>query len=66
MSDFIINQLDTNEPHEIFKFDDGNDRYEHYTNKWYIIGTWKGKVKLLNEDMKTEISSISKWKIIPI
>ena len=66
MSDFIINQLDTNEPYEIFKFDDGNDRYKHYTNKWYIIGMWKGKVKLLNEDMKTEIFSISKWKIIPI
>ena len=66
MSDFIINQLDTNEPYEIFKFDDGNDRYKHYTNKWYIIGMWKGKVKLLNEDMKTEIFSISKWKINPI
>ena len=40
--------------------------YSNVTNKWYIIGTWKGKVKLLNEDMKTEIFSISKWKITPI
>jgi len=66
MSDFMIYPLDTNKPLRIFVFDDGNKEYEAYENIWYMIGTWKGKVKLLNIDMKTEINSISKWKTIPI
>ena len=44
-------------------FDDGNQRYENYTNSWFVIGQWKGKVALRNiSDPTTEISSISAWK----
>ena len=47
----------------IYTFDDGNQRYENYTNSWFVIGQWKGKVALRNiSDPTTEISSISAWK----
>ena len=44
-------------------FDDGNQRYQDYTNSWVIIGEWLGKVSLRNISNPTlEISSISTWK----
>ena len=44
-------------------FDDGNQRYQDYTNSWFIIGEWRGKVGLLNiSNPSIEISSISGWK----
>jgi hypothetical protein len=46
-------------------FDDGNERYQYYTNSWFVVGTWRGKVKLRNVSNPTiEISSISEWKTI--
>jgi len=50
---------------EITTFDDGNDKYTEFTNKWYVIGKWKGKVSLMNAiDSKVKIQSISSWKTI--
>ena len=53
--------------HEIYKintFDDGNSKYENYTNLWIIYGTWKGKTALVNYiNNEILISSISNWKV---
>ena len=44
-------------------FDDGNQDMENYTNSWFVIGKWKGKVALRNiSNPAIEISSISEWK----
>ena len=46
-------------------FDDGNEIYQYYTNSWFVIGEWRGKVALRNIANPTiEISSISEWKTI--
>lgn len=59
--------IDVDDPtcYKIHVFDDGNERYQRYENKWFIIKKWgKGKVYLLNIDKKTEIRSISEWKVM--
>ena len=57
-------------PQEIYTintFDDGNEKYNYYTNHWYIFGKWRGKVALVNTENQTiKISSISEWKTIAI
>jgi hypothetical protein len=54
---------DTNEIVTIVTFDDGNEDYKYYTNKWYIFGKWRGKVALVNAENQTiKINSISEWK----
>jgi hypothetical protein len=50
--------------YKINVFDDGNYRFKKYENKWFIISKWIGKVHLINIDKKTEIRSISRWKLI--
>ena len=50
--------------YKIIVFDDGNNRYQKYENKWFIISKWIGKVHLINIDKQTEIRSISRWKLI--
>jgi hypothetical protein len=48
-------------------FDDGNQKYESYVNKWKIIDTMfeGGKYKLQNTVNKSiVIDSISAWKCI--
>lgn len=50
---------------EIHTFDDGNQRYKQYTNKWKIIEKMfnGGKLKLMNcEQNDIIINSISAWK----
>jgi hypothetical protein len=50
---------------EIHTFDDGNQRYKEYDNKWKIIETMfnGGKLKLMNCDQNDIIiCSISAWK----
>jgi len=50
---------------EIHTFDDGNQRFQHYTNKWKIIEKMYngGKLKLMNCDQNDIIiNSISAWK----
>lgn len=50
---------------EIHTFDDGNNRYKHYTNKWKIMEKMHngGKLKLMNCDQNDIIIySISSWK----
>ena len=50
---------------EIHNFDDGNQRFQHYTNKWKIIEKMYngGKLKLMNCDQNDIIiNSISAWK----
>jgi len=61
-----VDWIEVNDPrcYEVIKFDDGNDAYQHYPNKWFINATWKGKVRLKNIDQRTILPSISAWKII--
>ena len=44
-------------------FDDGNEIYNEYENKWILFGKWKGKIALFNKkNPEIIISSISAWK----
>ena len=55
------------EIYKIIIYDDGNQVYEQYVNKWVINGKWRGKCSLINiEKPEIKISSISRWKIIKI
>lgn len=50
--------------YEIANFDDGNGRYQNYDNLWYIYGTWRGKVAIINaHDKSVRVDSISRWKL---
>ena len=52
---------------EIIVFDDGNEKYKYYTNRWHVFGRWRGKVALINAENQTiKIHSISEWKAIAI
>lgn len=54
---------DNSNPVQVRIFDDGNDRYQQYSNSWIIFGRWKGKVALFNaSDKNVIINSISEWK----
>jgi len=44
----IMYQPNINKEYKILVFDDGNEKYIDYNNKWYIYGDWKGKVALVN------------------
>jgi len=67
MDEWIYYEPDTKEIVSINTFDDGNDEYNYYTNRWYIFGKWRGKVALVNAENKTiKINSISEWKTIAI
>ena len=44
-------------------FDDGNDKYKIYKNKWNIFGEWREKVALVNAENNIKIPSISLHKI---
>ena len=52
--------------YQIIVFDDGNNEYEKYENKWNLINSLlHGKVKLQNaSDNTIYINSISWWKVI--
>jgi len=59
---FVPNYQQT---YKIHIFDDGNDLYEDYENKWLINGEWKGKVSLVNlNNHSIIINSISRWKLL--
>lgn len=63
--DFVYTPI-TNNIYELNTFDDGNQKYEHFENKYLKIGHYKQhpeKIALLNIDLKTIISSISSWKV---
>jgi|TARA_Y100000992_G_C21079063_1_gene402431 hypothetical protein len=64
MTEWNLFEPDLDSPHAIIVFDDGLDPYKKKENIWYICGSWKGKVRLVNQDQKTYINSISSWKII--
>ena len=64
MSEWKLFEPDYDKRNFINIFDDGNKIYSDCNNIWYICGAWKGKVRLINEDRKTYINSISAWKII--
>lgn len=54
---------------KIIVFDDGNQRFEHYTNSWIKTDSrFKGqKITLKNSiDQNIIIKSISSWKVNPI
>jgi hypothetical protein len=51
---------------EIHTFDDGNQRFKEFNNKWKILDTMfnGGKLKLINCDKDDIIiCSISAWKV---
>lgn len=65
--EWIYFKPNVNEMVTIIKFDDGNENYKYYTNKWYIVGEWRGKIALVNvQDLNMKIDSISKWKTIAL
>tara|TARA_B100000963_G_scaffold356346_2_gene376282 strand:+ start:3423 stop:3623 length:201 start_codon:yes stop_codon:yes gene_type:complete len=66
MSNWVICEPNYNKAIKVTVFDDGNTEYKKYTNKWFIISTWRGKVKLINIDNTTIINSISEWKTASI
>ena len=58
--------MNINDIVEIRTFDDGNQRFQHYTNKWKIMEKMfnGGKLKLMNcEKNDIIINSISAWKV---
>jgi len=58
--------MNINDIVEIRTYDDGNQRFQHYTNKWKIIEKMYngGKLKLMNcEQNEIIINSISAWKV---
>ncbi len=66
-ADWIYFTPDVSNTVEITVFDDGNEKYNYYINKWYIFGKWRGKVALINAVNQTiKIPSISVWKTIAI
>mgnify|MGYP001223756781 CR=1 FL=1 len=53
-----------NEYHVINTFDDGNQKFMNYENKWILFARWKGKAALYNlQNPKIIIASISLWKV---
>jgi hypothetical protein len=51
----------------IHMFDDGNEKYSLFPNRWRQYGDWRGKVALVNaHDATVRITSISAWKICNI
>jgi hypothetical protein len=59
---YVPNKL---KQYSITIFDDGNKKYEHLINSWYIYGEWKDKVAIVNSsDPEIKIGSISLWKLI--
>lgn len=45
-------------------FDNENDNYKIYENKWILFGRWRGKLALYNlNDPSIIIQSISLWKV---
>ena len=46
-------------------FDDGNEGYAAYENRWRIVARWRGKVSLRNASFGAVIGSISEWKVEP-
>ena len=62
MSNWIITEPNYNKAVRVTVFDDGNTEYKKFINTWFVIGTWRGKVKLINKDKTTVINSISEWK----
>lgn len=56
---------DVTKKYMILEFDDGNDTYKYYTNEWFLIGRWRGKVSLRNaHNDAISIRSISEWKTL--
>ena len=62
MSNWIIFEPNYEKAVRVNVFDDGNTEYKNCINTWFVIGTWRGKVKLINIDKTTVINSISEWK----
>ena len=63
MDEWKLYEPDYSNPLRIQLFDDGLDIYKNYKNIWYIYGNWRGKIRLINLDKKTKISTISAWKV---
>jgi hypothetical protein len=50
--------------YEICIFDDGNEKYKDYENRWFYTGAWRGKCELTNQaNYLIKVCSISNWKI---
>ena len=65
--EWTYSEPNINEMVTIIKFDDGNESYKYYTNRWYIVGKWRGKIAIVNVTNNTmKIHSISAWKTIAL
>ena len=64
MSKWQVYEPDYSKPHSITIFDHENIHYKKLKNTWYICGNWKEKVRLINDDRKTIVQSISNWKVL--
>lgn len=49
--------------YKVTVFDDGNEGYAAYENRWSIVARWRGKVSLRNTSFGAVIGSISEWKV---
>ena len=65
MSDWVYCDPDYTKPMRVRTFDDGLS-CNTCENVWYICGNWRDKIKLVNIDTKTIITSISGWKVTGI
>lgn len=66
-SDWIYFRPNLDHIYKIIVYDDGNQAYEQYVNKWAINGKWRGKKSIINiENPSIKITSISGWKIMRI
>tara|TARA_Y100000389_G_scaffold148109_2_gene147171 strand:- start:18616 stop:18831 length:216 start_codon:yes stop_codon:yes gene_type:complete len=63
MSEWEFQKPDFSKPMKVNCFDDGLQNMENLVNIWYIIGNWREKVRLVNVNNLTQISSISSWKV---
>ena len=63
---WVYCQPNLNEVYYIDVYDDGNEKYIKYNNRWNIYGKWKGKIALQSHtDKEIKIKSISAWKVLP-
>jgi hypothetical protein len=57
---------DNTQTYTIIVYDDGNEKYREYSNRWKIIKRTKGKCTIVNEKENITIPSISEWKLLEV
>ena len=52
--------------YSIIVYDDGNEKYSKYINRWKITKKERGKCSIVNDKEDVVISSISEWKLLEV